>query len=70
MGVIICSLNGRAFGMHPKVGGSSSLSRDTFCLKFFDTFSKTPVLESKMNAFACIQLTFQMLTLQEISRSG
>ena len=54
----------RAFGMNPKVGGSSPPSgRDIFCLKNFDTFTRTPVRMSKMNAVARAQFTFQMLTL-------
>ena len=46
-----------------KVGGSSNLG-EIFCLKNFGTFTRTTVRESKMNAVACAQLTFQMLTLQ------
>ena len=37
--------------------------RDIFCLKNFDTFTRTSVRVSKMNAIARAQLTFQMLTL-------
>ena len=36
---------------------------DIVCLKKFDTFTRTPVRVSKMNAVARAQLTFQMLTL-------
>ena len=44
--------------------GFESLSgRDIFCLKNFDTFTRTSVRASKMNAVARAQLTFQMLTL-------
>ena len=53
----------RAFGMHPKVGGSS---RNIFYLKNFDTFRRTSVRVSKMNAVARAQLTFQRLPLLEI----
>ena len=37
--------------------------RDIFCLKNSDTFTRTPVRVSKMNADARAQLTYQMLTL-------
>ena len=58
----------RAVGMNPKIGGSSPLSgRDIFCLKNFDTFTRTPVRVSKVNAVARAQLTFQMLTLLQKS---
>ena len=54
----------RAFGMNPKVGGSSPPRVGTiFCLKNFDTFTRTSVRVSKMNAVACVQLTLQMSTL-------
>ena len=44
--------------------GFESLSgRDIFCLKNFDTFTRTPVRVPKMNAVDHAQLTFQMLTL-------
>ena len=44
--------------------GFESLSgRDIFCLKIFDTFTRTPVSVSKMNAVAHAQLAFQLLTL-------
>ena len=51
--------------MNPKVDGSfeSPSGRDIFCLKNFDTFTRTPVGVLKMNALACAQLTSQMLTL-------
>ena len=56
----------RAFGMNPKVGGSSPPSgEDIFCLKNFDTFTRTSVRVSKMNAVARAQSTFQMLTLSK-----
>ena len=46
------------------IGGFVSPSgRDIFCLKNFDTVTRTPVRVSKMNADARAQLTFQMLTL-------
>ena len=41
----------------------SPSGRDIFCLKNFDTFTRTPIRLSKMNAVACAQLTFRMLTL-------
>ena len=41
----------------------SPSGRDIFCLKTFDTFTRTAVRVSKMNAVARAQLTFQMLTL-------
>ena len=48
----------RAFGINPKVGGSSPpLSQN------FDTFTRTSARVSKMNSVARAQLTFQMLTL-------
>ena len=52
----------RAFDMNPKVGGSSPahVGRDIFCLNNFDTFTRTSVRVSKMNAVARVQLTFQM----------
>ena len=38
----------RAFGMNPKIGGSSPpLDRDIFCLKNFNTFPRTYVLGRK-----------------------
>ena len=40
--------------------------RDIFCLKKFDTFTRTPIRVSKMNAVARVQLAFQMLTLLQI----
>ena len=54
----------RAFGMNPKVGGSSPSQVETFSvLKNFDTFTRTSVRVSKMNVVVRAQLTFQMLTL-------
>ena len=44
-------------------GFESPSGRDIFCLKNFDTFTRTPVHVSKMNAVAHTQLAFQMLTL-------
>ena len=41
----------------------SPSGRDIFCLKNFETFTRTPVYVSKMNAVARAQLTFPMLTL-------
>ena len=41
-------------------GLESPLRRDIFCLKNFDTFTRTSVCVSKMNAVARTQLTFQM----------
>ena len=54
-----------AYGMNPKVWGSSPphAGRDIFCLKNVDTFARTPVRVSKMNAVARAQLPFQVLTL-------
>ena len=46
-------------------GFESHSGRDIFCLKNFDTFTRTPVRVSKMNAAARAQLTFQMLTLPQ-----
>ena len=41
------------FGMNPKVGGLSPIQVETFSVsKNFDTFTRTPVLVSKMNAVA------------------
>ena len=53
----------RAFGINAKVGGSSPFRQDIFCLKNFDTFTRTPIRVSKINVVSCAQLTFQMLTL-------
>ena len=39
------------------------------CLKDFDTFTRTSVRVSRMNAVACAQLTFQMLTLLKQGKS-
>ena len=54
----------REFGMNPKVWGfeSSPTGRDIFCLKNFDTCTKTSIRVSKMNAVAHAQLRFQVLT--------
>ena len=49
--------------MNPKVGFESPSGWDIFCLKNFDTFTRTPVRVSKINAISRAQLTFQMLTL-------
>ena len=51
----------RAFGMNPKVAGSSSSEVDTFSVsKTLTTSQENRV--SEMNAVARAQLTFQMLT--------
>ena len=52
----------RAFGMNPKVGGSSPPQVEGDSLNFRH-FHKNIVRESKMNAVFRAQLTFQMLTL-------
>ena len=53
----------RAFGMNPKVSGFKSPSgRYIFCYKNVDTFTRTPVGVSKMNAVAHAQLTYQMIS--------
>ena len=58
------SSNGLSIRHESEGWGFNSLSgRDIFCLKKFDTFSRTPVHVSKINAVARAQLTFQMLTL-------
>ena len=44
-------------------GFESPSCQDIFCLKNFDTFTKTSVRVSKTNVVAHAQLTFQMLTL-------
>ena len=44
-------------------GFESPSGRDIFCLKNFDTFTRTPVRVSKINAVVRAQLTFQILTL-------
>ena len=50
--------------MNPKVEGFESLSgRDIFCLKNFDTFTRTSVRVSKINAVVRALLTVQVLTL-------
>ena len=58
----------RAFGINPKVGSPPEYpsGRDILCLKMFDTFTRTSVRVSKMNADARTQLTFQMFTLFQI----
>ena len=43
-------------------GFESPSDRDIFCLKIFDTFKRTAVRVSKMNAVARAQLTIQILT--------
>ena len=51
----------RAFGMNPKVGGSNPPHVETVSVsKNVDTFTRTPVRVSKMNAVARTQLIFQM----------
>ena len=44
-------------------GFESTSGRDILCLKNFDTFTRTSVRVSKINAVARAQLTFQMFTL-------
>ena len=44
-------------------GFESPSGRDIFCLKNVDTFTRTPVRGSKMNAVARAQLTFQTFQL-------
>ena len=44
-------------------GFESPWGRDIFCLKNFDTFTRTSVHVPQINAVASAQLTFQMLTL-------
>ena len=44
-------------------GFESPSGRDIFCLKNFDTFTRTPVRVSKMNAVARAKLTYQMINL-------
>ena len=57
---LIAQMVSRAFGMNPKVGGSSTPSVEIFSVsKKIDT----PVLVSKINAVPSAQLTFQMLIL-------
>ena len=61
----------RAFGMNPKVGGSSPSQVETFSLsKNFHIFIRTSVGVSKMNAVARAQLAFQMLTLLQKHQQG
>ena len=43
------------------LGFESSSGRDIFCLKNFDTFTRTSVRVSKMNAVVHVQLTIQIL---------
>ena len=43
-------------------GFESPSCRDIFCLKNFDTFTRSPVPVQKMNDVARAQLTFRMLT--------
>ena len=47
-------------------GFMSPSGRDIFCLKNVDTFTRTPVSVSKMNAVARAQLTFQSLTFLQL----
>ena len=48
-------------GMNPKVWGQSPPQVETFCVsKTFDTFTRTSVYVSKMNAVACAQLTLNV----------
>ena len=41
-----------------KFGGVDPSGRDMFCLKNFDTFTRTPVRVSKMNAVARVNVNF------------
>ena len=57
---------GRVFCVNPKVEGSGLLEVETSSLsKTSAPFTKASVRESKMNAVAHAQLTFQMLTLSQ-----
>ena len=52
-------------GMNPQDWCSSPPSdRGIFCLQNVEYFTRASLRESKMNAVACAQLKFQMLTLQ------
>ena len=53
----------RAFGMNPKIGGSSPPQVETFSVSKTLTLSQEHPFVSKMNAVVRAQLTFQMLTL-------
>ena len=53
------STQSEGWGFQPPSG------RCIFCLKNFDTFTKTPDRVSKINAVVRAQLTFQMLTLHQ-----
>ena len=44
-------------------GFESPSGRDIFCLKNFDTFTRTPVRVPKMNDVDCAQLILKMLDL-------
>ena len=46
-----------------RLGFEPPSGRDIFCLKNFDTFTRTSVRVSKINAVTRTQLSFQMLTL-------
>ena len=48
-------------------GFESPSGRGIFCLKNFDTFIRSSVRVSKMNAVARARFTYQMLTLFQIS---
>ena len=50
-----------------KLGFESPSGRDIFCLKNFDTFTRTPVSVLKMNVVAPAQLTFQIQLYFKIS---
>ena len=64
------SANGKGIQHESEDWGFDSLSgRDIFCLKNFDTFTRISVWESRMNAVARAQLTFQMLTLLHTNMS-
>ena len=53
----------RAFGMNPKVGGSSPPQVETFFVsKKFDTLTRTSIRVLKMKDVVRAPLTYQMLT--------
>ena len=61
------SSNGQSIQHESEDWGLESTSRrDIFCLKNFDTFTRTSVRVSKMNIVACAQFKFQISTLLNI----
>ena len=56
------ALNSKFWGFNSPLALSPAPGRDIFYLNIYDTFSRTSVRESKLNAVVCAQLTFQMLT--------